>query len=84
MPIFLIETITITKKQYVVSEKDLIGAQDAVIMHEHRSWSSTRLDEIIVGGREIPPHGEIEDVDPVKEGKLYAKRILEKGSQQDS
>lgn len=84
MPIFLIETITITKKQYVVSEQDLIGAQDAVIMREHRSWSSTRLDEIIVGGREIPPGGEIEDVDPIKEGKLYAKRILEKGSQQDS
>lgn len=84
MPTFLIETITITKKQYLVSEQDLIGAQDAVIMHEHRPWNSCKLDEIIISGREIEPNSEFEDVDPIKEGKLYAKRILEKGSQQDS
>jgi hypothetical protein len=83
MPMFLIETITITKKQYLISDKDLIGAQDAVTMREAHSWSSVRLDEIIVGGRELAEGEEFEDVNPIKEGKLYAKKILGRGDVSD-
>lgn len=71
--LYLVETIQIVKRQYLVRSVDMISAQDTVTMNEVRPYDKCSLDEIIVGSKIIEDVGglmKVPNVDPIKEGKL--------------
>jgi len=74
---FLIETVTLTKKYYVLEADDLIAAQDEVTMKRMMSYDQCKFDEVIVSGFEIAHDDRIPYADPIKEGKYSAKIDLE-------
>lgn len=69
---FLIETVTLVKKQYVVYADDMIEAQDSVTMNEVRPFDLTSLGETIVSSVEILEKDGavvVPNADPIKEAK---------------
>lgn len=70
---YLVETVTLVKRQYLVNSEDMVGAQDTVTMREVRPYDTHALDEIIIGSREVGT--KIPEIDPIKCAKLEAVEL---------
>ncbi len=69
---FLVETVTLVKKQYVVYADDMIEAQDSVVLGEISPFDRAALNETIVSTTEVlSKDGAIvvPNADPIKEAK---------------
>jgi hypothetical protein len=78
MPKFLVETVELVKRQYVLCADDQIAAQDAVTMKEVPTYDKCSLGETIVCVSPIVTNEEndfyIPNVDPVREAKIAAAK----------
>lgn len=74
---YLVETITMVKKQYLLTAEDMIEALDRIEMKEIKFYDKTDLGETIASVRQLDPNdGDIviPNVSPLKEAKIDATR----------
>lgn len=74
---YLVETITMVKKQYLLTAEDMIEALDRIEMKEIKFYDKTDLGETIASVRQLDPNdGDIviPNVSPLKEAKIDASR----------
>lgn len=72
--LYLVETVTLVKRQYLVTAEDMIGAQDDITMEIVRPYDKVSLGETIVGTMPIfsDENGNmiIPEIDPIKRSKI--------------
>ncbi len=66
---FLVETVELVKKQYLVKAEDQTDANDQVAMNEVPFYDKCKLSETIVSSRPIDDYS-IPFVDPIKDAKI--------------
>ena len=72
MPKFLVETVELVKRQYVVDAEDQVAANDIVTMLEVRYFDKCSLGETIVSSSVITGIFDVPNVDPIKAAKIQS------------